>query len=304
MTDINALEPNQHGQPLPEGVAQHAPVFPEVPVAGGVYFTEPSLVVFKGTPGDTTLGTSAIHYDLLPQNEQRDAQARRADRYIGIGNAASRHIAHQEEIIEEAQALANTDALTGLRNRRGFMQNLVETVAAVQGKEDQLPSLLFLDLDNFKELNDTKGHAAGDELLRKVGTKFQEIFRLRKGDVIGRTGGDEFVAIVHADTFENLRRHPQGEDKVAAGLAARIERTVHDIAVDMKSNVRVSIQPVKYTPGESAAEWLERADKAMYEIKRARKAERALEAAKLKESEPREVASRIGGFVRRLAHRE
>jgi diguanylate cyclase (GGDEF)-like protein/PAS domain S-box-containing protein len=99
--------------------------------------------------------------------------------------------------------LASHDALTGLLNRREFEQRLRAIVEHREAEEGQ-HAVLYLDLDQFKVVNDTSGHAAGDELLRQVGALLRP--RLREGDVLARLGGDEFgVLLPHCPPAPALR---------------------------------------------------------------------------------------------------
>ena len=99
--------------------------------------------------------------------------------------------------------LASHDALTGLLNRREFEQRVRAIVEQREAEEGQ-HALLYLDLDQFKVVNDTSGHAAGDELLRQVGALLRP--RLREGDVLARLGGDEFgVLLPHCPPAPALR---------------------------------------------------------------------------------------------------
>ncbi len=91
-----------------------------------------------------------------------------------------------------AQELAYYDDLTGLANRRLLTEHM-EYVLDIATRENQHGALLFIDLDNFKTLNDSRGHAAGDELLKKVAESLKKVFR--STDTIARLGGDEFVIL-------------------------------------------------------------------------------------------------------------
>lgn len=109
----------------------------------------------------------------------------------------------------EAEIRAQTDSLTGLRNRRGLEIALDMALDATRGCEEARIGAGFavmqLDLDHFKEVNDLHGHAAGDEVLRHVGHVLDEV--TRDSDVAARVGGDEFVLILHGVTkHASLRR--------------------------------------------------------------------------------------------------
>ncbi len=120
--------------------------------------------------------------------------------------------------IDEATAklahLAHHDALTGLPNRRAFEQHLEESVAASRRAGDH-GALCFIDLDRFKLVNDTCGHAAGDELLRHIARLLRQ--RLREEDVVCRVGGDEFAVILRGCTRSDALRIAEN---LREGLAA------------------------------------------------------------------------------------
>lgn len=92
----------------------------------------------------------------------------------------------------EAQQMANFDELTGLPNRRLLMDRMNVMLSSAKRKK-RFGSVIFMDLDHFKTLNDSKGHAAGDELLKQVASRLQSVFRTE--DTVARLGGDEFVIL-------------------------------------------------------------------------------------------------------------
>jgi len=102
-----------------------------------------------------------------------------------------------------ALELATVDALTGLTNRRGFNAISLHTLAICR-RLDRAATLLLFDLDDFKEINDTLGHQAGDEALRAFATLLERTFR--DSDVVARLGGDEFTVLLSGATPEQVKR--------------------------------------------------------------------------------------------------
>lgn len=116
--------------------------------------------------------------------------------------------------LAEAERLADRDTLTPLYNRRAFMRELQRSIAVAR-RHDLPASLIYLDLDEFKRVNDVHGHAAGDAALVAVAGRL--IAEVRESDVVGRLGGDEFaVLMLHADKAVAQRK--------AEALAAAIAR--------------------------------------------------------------------------------
>jgi diguanylate cyclase (GGDEF)-like protein/PAS domain S-box-containing protein len=124
---------------------------------------------------------------------------------------AFRDVSEQEKLQNELLFQANHDTLTGLFNRGHFEQQVTQEIQRVQRTGDS-SALLFIDLDRFKHVNDTAGHAAGDQLLQEVGNLLSS--RLRGSDSLGRIGGDEFAILLRnvglsdlttaADAFRRL----------------------------------------------------------------------------------------------------
>ena len=124
----------------------------------------------------------------------------------------------QRQALTEAERRAQTDPLTGVLNRRSLIERL--EAACLRARARGLPiALLFIDLDHFKEINDSFGHAAGDACLKKIIGPIQ--MELRQSDVIGRYGGEEFVVIL--SSADMAAAHP---------IAERIRNRVADVRVD------------------------------------------------------------------------
>ncbi|CAA9481685.1 MAG: diguanylate cyclase/phosphodiesterase (GGDEF & EAL domains) with PAS/PAC sensor(s) [uncultured Solirubrobacteraceae bacterium] len=158
--------------------------------------------------------------------------------------------------LAETRRLAHTDELTGLPNRRALLQRLESAVAAREPV-----ALLLLDLDRFKDLNDTLGHQFGDVLLRELGGRMGEA--LEAGDMLARLGGDEFAVV--------LAGRATAGSAVDAGRAIgeRLERPFHldGVSVQVDASVGVALHPAH---GAGASALLKNADVAMYRAKRRR----------------------------------
>jgi diguanylate cyclase (GGDEF)-like protein len=109
-----------------------------------------------------------------------------------LGTSRSRALELVAERTGELRHQAFHDPLTGLPNRALILDRIAHMMAHAR-REHTTPAALFLDLDNFKDINDTLGHRSGDELLARVGARLSEV--LREGDTVGRLGGDEFVVL-------------------------------------------------------------------------------------------------------------
>ncbi|HET7631668.1 MAG TPA: GGDEF domain-containing protein [Gemmatimonadaceae bacterium] len=161
---------------------------------------------------------------------------------------------------EQISSMVLTDPLTGCVNRRGFDQELARELARATRAGSEF-SLLALDLDYFKTINDTRGHIAGDAVLREIGALLKQL--RRTGDVVARTGGEEF-AIILPDTS------PSGAHQVATRLVEAV-RTNAFLSGENPVHVTVSIGVVSRTAdlqGDVVEEIKRRADIALYEAKR------------------------------------
>ncbi|MDD4977389.1 MAG: EAL domain-containing protein [Gallionella sp.] len=160
--------------------------------------------------------------------------------------------------------LAYSDALTGLPNRRRFLDQLDHAIALSRNL-GSMGGLIFLDLDNFKTLNDTKGHALGDQLLVEVGHRIKAC--VRNSDVVARLGGDEFVVLLDA-----LRGDAESANEMAGTIAEKIcvalNQPYHLTSYTHHGGASLGV--ALFSRGDiDAEELLKRADTAMYQAKRA-----------------------------------
>jgi diguanylate cyclase (GGDEF)-like protein len=149
------------------------------------------------------------------------------------------------KLYEDIRLMADTDELTGAYNYRYLKTRLEEELTKAKKQKAKL-SLLMLDLDNFKEINDSKGHSEGDHVLGTLAQKLKT--GLRKDDVFTRYGGDEFMVIL-----------PQTDKQEAIKIAHRIKRIVEE------TRLRTSIGVATYP--DDSDQLIETADKALYKAK-------------------------------------
>jgi diguanylate cyclase (GGDEF)-like protein len=163
-------------------------------------------------------------------------------------------VGYQRRLIRQALH----DPLTGLPNRELFADRVGQAIRTAD-REMRPAALLLLDLDRFKDVNDTLGHHHGDQLLVEVG---QRLFgALREADTVARLGGDEFAALLPGATAE-------GAGAVADKLRAALQQplSIDGVALDLDASIGIAVYPEH---GNDAAELLQHADVAMYVAKQA-----------------------------------
>ncbi|SEA71638.1 diguanylate cyclase (GGDEF) domain-containing protein [Desulfuromusa kysingii] len=178
--------------------------------------------------------------------------------FMGEFSEAFNSMAKQlEESTKKLERMARIDSLTGLNNRRYFMELLTIELDRAQ-RYNRNFSLIVLDLDDFKLVNDNQGHAAGDEVLRSI----KQIFAnsgLRNYDFYGRIGGEEFSLVL-----------PETVGREAILVAERIRQEFENTNISYEGRhlyVTASIGIGEYRTGDTAESLIKRADEAMYKAK-------------------------------------
>ena len=165
------------------------------------------------------------------------------------------------------QQLAFHDSLTGLPNRRRFIECLDGAIARCRADAQHRFAVMFLDFDRFKLVNDSLGHGVGDELLQKLARRLQE--NLRPGDILARLGGDEFVVL--AERIETEREVILVAERLMQSLKAPFE--LGEVSITASASIGITFSSFGYA---SADEVLRDADTAMYKAKGEGKARWAL----------------------------
>ncbi len=177
----------------------------------------------------------------------------RITHYVSVFFDITERKKHEENVRHQAYH----DALTGLPNRRLFHDRL--TMALLQARrEREMLAVMFLDLDHFKEINDTFGHDGGDLLLQEVATRLQKC--IRQGDTLSRFGGDEFVLLL--PKIKSTRNAVLFAEKVVKALKMPLAMAGRQIGVT--ASIGISLFP---KDGDDPGALVKKADQAMYSAK-------------------------------------
>jgi diguanylate cyclase (GGDEF)-like protein/PAS domain S-box-containing protein len=164
-----------------------------------------------------------------------------------------------KETQRKLEQLASFDTLTGLPNRRLLHDRLEQTARRTQRSNNGM-AVMFIDLDDFKQVNDTYGHGVGDQLLREVGSRLQKC--IRSSDSVGRLGGDEFGIVLEGARLPD--EAAQIGERIVTAMAEPIVVEGHRLTV--AASIGIAIYP---DDGTDAATLLKHADAAMYAAKEA-----------------------------------
>ena len=167
-------------------------------------------------------------------------------------------LSERKKVEQQLEKRASTDSLTDVNNRFSYLNKMNTLLAASNKQKEQQHAIFFLDLDRFKQVNDTLGHAIGDLLLVEVANRLKSL--LNSKDIVARYGGDEFVL-----TLTNIH-HPREAAKFAEEIIHEIEKPVkvNNQEIFISTSIGISIYP---HDGDTAEELVNRADKAMYYAK-------------------------------------
>ncbi|WP_025740568.1 diguanylate cyclase domain-containing protein [Salinivibrio socompensis] len=212
--------------------------------------------------GDLTTELVMIDKDELTELADHVNEMKHALSHTMVDkNQLSEEVARQTQQLREQQHqlkfLAEHDELTGLFNRRAF-ESHVEVALMRANRAQTNAALLFIDLNNFKQVNDTYGHGVGDELLRIVSQRLKQA--VRRSDLVGRLGGDEFIVWLDLLTGKNALHE----------VTQRIQEQMHgpiltgDVELSLSISIGVSCFP---TDGLELQQMMNQADAAMYYAK-------------------------------------
>ncbi|MCX7177753.1 MAG: sensor domain-containing diguanylate cyclase [Proteobacteria bacterium] len=168
-------------------------------------------------------------------------------------------VTRREQTAAELLDKANHDSLTGLANRRLLDDRLTHALERAARQQTQV-AVIMIDLDHFKEVNDTLGHVAGDDLLREVAERIRSL--VRSADTVARVGGDEFVVLMEGVASVELAEAVAAKILVQLSRQVQLGRDVRQIG----ASLGIAVYP---DDGRCAEELLQAADTAMYEAKAA-----------------------------------
>jgi two-component system, cell cycle response regulator len=191
------------------------------------------------------------------------------DRFqIGVHTTVKFAVADEMEadVQRRMAEAALREPLTGLYNRRHFQERFAAEVAVARRHERPL-SLLVVDVDDFKQVNDRYGHLAGDEVLKTVARALQQGVRIE--DTIARFGGEEFVALVREANLEHAQAAAERLRQLVELARTRWQSADDDVPVAI--GVTISIGFAELSPGDTERDVFEAADQALYTAKRAGK---------------------------------
>jgi diguanylate cyclase (GGDEF)-like protein/PAS domain S-box-containing protein len=219
---------------------------PEDPPSGTIWIVE-----------DITKRRQAEEMLVRARDELEHRVRQRTQELLVANQALQAEIAERRQIEERMRHVAHHDALTGLPNRSLLQERLAESVARAR-ESGRLMVVLFIDLDRFKNINDSLGHVVGDHLLREVGERLRA--SVRDDDFVARIGGDEFVVVL--DRVRSAQAGLGVAAKLLDALQVPFRVDAHELAVT--ASIGLCVYP---KDGDSVEALMRNADTAMYRAK-------------------------------------
>jgi two-component system, cell cycle response regulator len=231
------------------GLAEDAPVVPVIDEDAFDDGAGPPAIVAPITLGGTKLGHLALAVRSPRHTQDEDFVAVIARELAGPLRMAS--------LVEESQRMATIDPLTTLMNRRAFLDTMAIELARTE-RHGHAVSVVLLDVDHFKQINDRYGHATGDTVLSATGRLLRAF--ARKGDLVARWGGEEFLLFLYASSSEGA---------VVAAERLRVSLAAMSVVDGEGRPITVtgSLGVATYQRGETTEALIDRADRAMYDAK-------------------------------------
>lgn len=234
-------------------------VFAIINVWNGYYYIHG---IFKLLTGIISMLTAVMLWHLLPEAisfpsrrsmQQKITELQQAEKQLEESN--QRLEVEVKKRTAQLEKMATTDELTGLNNRREIMRILDVEISRV-ARQKTLLSIMMLDLDHFKAINDQYGHQAGDVTLQNAAAYLSQ--GIRKTDFIGRIGGEEFLIIMPDTAIESAYDHA---DRIRQTLA------MHKAADTAEQGCTASIGVAQFLQGDTLQSFIQRADENLYRAK-------------------------------------
>ena len=261
VTMMNAAAVSLTGRPLSDGLGQPLTAVLRLRDADGLEHRHPQGPAASDMP--TRACATSGDATLMRSDGQEIAINASAAVISGqdghhLGSITVLHdVSEARSLLKRISQLAHFDTLTGLPNRTLFRERLEQSVALARRRNEQC-ALLFLDMDRFKHVNDTLGHAVGDMLLTEVGRRLART--ARESDSVARLGGDEFVVIING---LSEAAHAGGVARKILDSVSEIDR-ICDHMVDVSFSIGIAVYP---NDAQDAEGLVMRADAAMYQAK-------------------------------------
>lgn len=249
------------------GILENWLIVKEVPMPTEIWFYDGLIFA---TLMITAIVVLVDFYKLLMTtlvNERKNAQRLRDAHHlldqtnVELERKVDQRTSELAEANQRLYHLANHDSLTGLPNRMLFYEELEAAISRAKSSQNYL-AVVFIDLDNFKTINDTFGHMCGDTLLTKTASRFKQ--RMDETDILARLSGDEFAIIIgelpSPDDSANVARH------LLEALAEPFQ--IEDSKPTLSASIGISVFPID---AENADELVSHADTAMYRVKHSTK---------------------------------